>query len=135
MIETEKFIGQMIGNVSFDEETNRWNFHSDSFNISVDSPWRVQDKDRIIISSGDHGQVYGHPRPIDAAANLTNGIQNQRISSFQVDEVTSDLTITFENGVRLQTFRESTGYEAWHITLTGGTEFISVGPGKVHEIR
>ena len=134
MIDQAAFLGDRVVDVSWDQDTNTWHFRASAFKISVACPWRLHDDRKIIIASGDHGQTYGLPNPIDVPTRVREILRATNIRGITVDGVTSDITFIFDNEIRFQTFRETTGYEAWHLTTKSGREYISVGPGTIHQV-
>jgi hypothetical protein len=48
-----------------------------------------------------------------------------------IQEPTSDLVIQFAEGVRLDVFNNSSGYEGWHYSDRQGLELIAQGGGKL----
>ena len=96
--------------------------------IAVSVPWRLVDREAIALTDSDHDQRFGLPQPINAetrANELLNGAIVQRV---QADAVTADLRIWFSNGIRLELFNNSTGYEGWQAGLNSQT-VVAMGGG------
>ncbi|MGO4741077.1 hypothetical protein AB4099_31445 [Bosea sp. 2KB_26] len=102
--------------------------------ISLPIPWRIVANGRIAFAGGDDGQQFGLPAPVDGEA-LVNGILDKKvIVGVAVDRETADLSIRFEDAVRLDAFNYSAGYEGWQVNLpaeNGGLWVIALGGGDV----
>jgi hypothetical protein len=87
--------------------------------LTVGSLWRLLSKQRIQITSEDNDQQFGLKAPLNVATQLTAEIGKEPITDVQVDSATSDLTLRFANGLRLQIVNNSSGYEAWNFYAAG----------------
>lgn len=57
-------------------------FEFDEASLAVDTPWRVMDEGKVVLTSRDHGQQFGLPAPVDvfsAAASLLQGRQGRTV--------------------------------------------------------
>jgi hypothetical protein len=93
--------------------------------LSTQSQWRVLSQEAILLASGDDGQRYGLPNPVDAQASVRELLENRVVAKVDVDQASADLTLHFDNGTVLQIVNLSSGYEAW--TLTSERDFMMVG--------
>ncbi len=102
--------------------------------ISLPVPWRIVANGRIAFADEDDRQQFGLPAPVDGEA-LVNGILDKKvIVGVAVDPETADLSIRFEDAVRLDAFNYSAGYEGWQVSLppeNGGFWLIALGGGDV----
>lgn len=87
--------------------------------IQTESPWRLTNTERIVITSGDNEQQFGLPNPVDAAASALESIGDARVAEVSIIEGASDLLLRFANGVRLEFLNLSSGYEAWRAIVEG----------------
>jgi hypothetical protein len=82
------------------------------------------------LGNADHGQQVGLPNPLDGV------IEGQRLLSDKVIKVdvrahTSDLLVEFSNGVFLEVFNSSSGYEGWECSSKNGLLVIATGGGEL----
>jgi hypothetical protein len=87
-------------------------------------------KDKIFVTSEDHGQIFGLPKPVDAAERVIKSVQGQAISKFIVAEITSDLLLYFSNGAQIHILNTSCGYESWEICFKN-LNVICMGGGSL----
>lgn len=93
--------------------------------IGVDCPWRLLGRERVVLAIGDDGQQYGLPEPIDCETRANSLLQGGRVVKWKFLEASADLVILFDNGVALQTFANSIGYESWQANF-GAHDGISL---------
>src|SRR5262245_21461350 len=84
---------------------------------------RLVESGRVRITSEDHGQQFGLPPPIDAAAEINRRIAGQLVIRAELREGTLDLELHLEHGCCLQVIADSSGYEAWTVDCPIG-QFI-----------
>jgi hypothetical protein len=98
-----------------------WNFSfGKGLNIGASVPWRVVTPEGIGHGGDDDGQRFGLPQPVDGEAKANELLGQQSVVTVEADEVTADLRITFEGGLRLDLFNQSAGYEGWQAHLDQG---------------
>jgi len=97
-------------------------------NLVAETLWRVIAKDRIALTSRDHGQQFGLPAPLDAAAEAMKLLGQSRIVDVELDETLADLSLEFEDGTRLEFLTESSGYEPWSLGAPG-VNIVGLGGG------
>lgn len=115
--------------------------------VFVAAPWRVISGNEIAHAVDDDGQWFGLPEPVDGEAKANGLFEGKRVKSFFVDRVTADLQVQFDDGVRLDVFAYSAGYESWNasfevaadeVTLIAGgggnLSFVSVPKGSNPQI-
>ncbi|WP_188769704.1 hypothetical protein [Novosphingobium endophyticum] len=102
--------------------------------IALPVPWRIVTGGLIAFADEDDGQQFGLPAPVDGAATANELIGSRSIIGISVDSQTSDLALHFEDGIRLDAFNNSSGYEGWQISLlpeNGGMSVVALGGGGV----
>jgi hypothetical protein len=125
-------VGYAITAVSYDDQSRQW-FLAIGANIRVflECPWQIIANGGVSLASGDHGQQYGLPAPIDACARAMELLGRRKIERVTIDPASADLRIEFAGGVEMRTFNDSSGYEAWNITGPDGKRYIAQGGGSV----
>jgi hypothetical protein len=98
--------------------------------IVIECLWRLVRSDRIQVTSEDHGQQFGLPAPLDAAAEVNTRIAEAAVEAVDVRQGLLDLTVRFSTGYSLQIVPNSSGYEAWNAS-NGNKQFIAVGGGEL----
>jgi hypothetical protein len=116
--------------VSFSEPS--WFFaFGDSLTIRVDCPWRLLERGTIAVSSDDHLQQFGLPRPIDAAEHATILLTGAVVRRVEVREGTADLIVDFDGDKRLEIIPFSSGYESWQVSTPSGKSIVAQGGGQL----
>jgi len=106
-----------------------WDFAFGPANgIAVSVPWRLVGGEAIALTDCDHDQLFGLPKPVNAEARANELLSGAVVQGVQTDAVTADLRIWFSNGLRLELFNNSTGYEGWQAVL-GGHTIVAMGGG------
>ena len=96
-----------------------WTFNfGEGLNIGASVPWRIVTAEGIGFGDIDDGQWFGLPQPVDGEATVNALLKGHIVTDVEVDELTADLHIHFGNGVRLDLFNPSSGYEAWAAKLS-----------------
>lgn len=83
--------------------------------LTVWCPWRIVSGGRIAVAHTDHEQQFGLPMPVDVVAKAIALLSNSKVLNATARQDTSDLTIDFDDDVRLELFTDSSGYEAWQL--------------------
>ena len=106
--------------VAVDRRDYDWAFRfGNGSSLTIESLWRLVSTEAIVLTSQDDGQQFGVNTTIDAASELMAKLAGQRVADVSVDRVTSDLTISFSDGLRLQVLSTSSGFEAWDLSAEG----------------
>jgi hypothetical protein len=100
--------------------------------LNLECPWRLSSDGAIAYGYEDDGQQFGLSHPVDGVAKSTALLMNSLVASVEIDEISSDLSITFSNGVGLEIFNASSGYEGWNCSLTNGTTVVAKGGGNLY---
>lgn len=98
--------------------------------VATESFWRLINEGRIVVTSEDHGQLFGLTVPVDAVAAVLSSIGDRQVESAKISESSGDLTIEFKGRAALQLLQMSAGYESWRLSV-GGTEIICTGGGEI----
>ena len=125
-------VGHAVTRVNHDDETQRWLLVlSDDIQMSLACPWQIIAEGRVSLASGDHGQQYGLPEPIDAPARAMELLAGRAIRQVSLEQASADLCIEFEGAVRMRTFNDSSGFEAWNLTGSQGALYVAQGGGNI----
>jgi len=124
-------IGRSIAEVSILGPTV-WRFAFGSGEaISVECLWRIVRNGRVVRCSGDHGQQFGLPAPVDAAVEATALLSASPIVAMQLRDATADLSLDFGTELRLEIIPDSSGYESWQVYGPAGACFVAQGGGQI----
>lgn len=111
-----------------------WSFcFGPDVSLAVSVPWRIVSDAGIVLGGEDDGHQFGLPKPLDAEALANRLLSDAKVKQLDADELTADLRIVFEGGVRLDIFNNSAGYEGWQAYLPPseheGNMVIGMGGG------
>lgn len=124
-------VGHQITRVKFSEPT-LWHFSFEEMGgISAESPWRIIEHGRIVLSSDDHRQQFGLPAPIDAVERASSMLAGSEVIEVNVMEGTADLIVSLTRDMRLEIIPFSSGYEGWQVTCPTGEQIIAQGGGQL----
>jgi len=70
------------------------------------------------------------PQPVDAAVQAQK-LLSKSVVTLNVDVLTADLQIEFEEDVRLEVWNGSSGYEPWSCTTKSGLQINALGGVKL----
>jgi hypothetical protein len=108
-----------------------WQFGFTSGWLRVECIWRAVSAAGILLGSEDHRQQFGLPAAVDAASRILVLLGGKVVESLNITSATSDLTIQFNDDLRLDIFNNSSGYEGWHYCDRQGLELIAQGGGRL----
>ena len=112
-----------------------WDFgFGDGLGLAVAVPWRIVVPDGIAHAEPDDGQLFGLKEPINGERRTNELLRGHRVEQIEIDLVTADICIRFDDGLRLDVFNNSSGYEGWTGTLGTGIDHLMVigqGGGQV----
>jgi len=103
---------------------------SDGGSIATESFWRLLASRGIEATTTDDGQLFGLKEPLDASERVLAATQEKKILEIQIAQRTSDLSLVFEKGVRIDFLNLSCGYESWR-AKHGSEEVICMGGGQL----
>lgn len=98
--------------------------------VAESSHWRLLDNERVLITDEDHGQLFGHERPVDAVAVVQTELEGAVVSRAEFSRV-SDLVLSFTNGRTLEVLVSSAGYENWHVYGPDKSHTFAIGGGEL----
>lgn len=104
----------------------------DNCGLTAGAAWRIVGRDGIALTDGDDGQLFGRAIPIDAESEATAILAGLMVVGVTVRPITSDLSVSFTDGVALEVINTSSGYEAWQaysIGNGGPTTIVAMGGG------
>jgi hypothetical protein len=122
-------IGQGLRSVELQDYTWCFSF-SNGGSICTESLWRLVSSERIVVTSADHGHVFGLPEPVDASKLVLAATYEQTVVSLSIVPTVSDLLILFSGNAQLQFLNTSCGYEGWRTSYQSG-EVICIGGGRI----
>jgi hypothetical protein len=98
--------------------------------LNVECPWRLLLNGAIAFGGDDDGQQFGLPAALDGVKETEKLLLASPVRSVEVRSGCSDLSLTFQNGVRLEAFNGSSGYEGWTCSGKGGITVVAQGGGN-----
>lgn len=127
---TRNFEQGLVGRpCAVERREHDWFFDfGDGRSLAASVPWRLVGLEAILIAEADDGHAYGRPSPVDAQQEANAVLEGATVERVLVDTVTSDLAVWFSNGLRLDVFNNSIGYEGWHASF-GKSSMIALGGG------
>lgn len=121
----ESVVGTAFETVTRRDESQDWMFaFAGHGGLSVACLWRVIAHGQLALASSDHGQAYGLPAPLDAAAKAQELVANRKIESVEVGSTPGDVAFNLEGRISLEILVDSSGFEAWEMNLPDGTMFV-----------
>ena len=99
--------------------------------LTIEATWRLIADQRIVFGNRDDQHKFGLPEPIDGKSLVKQWIQDRPVQSTSVDSFTGDVRIEFGEGVRLDIFNSSGGYEGWQSGGRGGEMVVARGGGNI----
>ena len=121
----------LFENVTFDKEAESWRFYfSDSVYFSAYGFWRLLTNNKITWVSFDNEQQFGLPKPIDMVEELNQVLTGKRLTKIEVLENTFDLTLTLTDGLKIDIYIASSGYESYDFSINN-KRYIGLGSGDI----
>ena len=99
--------------------------------LNLECPWRLIINGAIAFGGDDDGQQFGLQAPLDGVKETKKLLATSPVSLVEIREGCSDLNLTFQNGVRLEAFNGSSGYEGWTCSGKGGAAVVAQGGGNL----
>lgn len=128
-------VGLEFGRVDLDEQSGQWWFPlGEGRGLAVTCPWQIIAEGRVALASGDHGQQYGLPAPVDAPAKAAQLLGGCKVESVSLANGSSELEVRLEGDAALRTFNDSSGYEGWDLSGPGESRWVCQGGGTVCRI-
>ena len=99
--------------------------------INVACAWRIVDNGHIAAAHRDHGQMYGHSSPVDAASRAFELLNGRPVLTGHADDLLGDIRVEFEGSVTLEIFNDSSGFEAWTMTDPNKYVWFAASGGEI----
>jgi hypothetical protein len=99
--------------------------------LNLECPWRLLLNGAIAFGGDDDGQQFGLPAALDGVKETEELLSGSLVRSVEVRSGCSDLSLTFQNGVRLEAFNGSSGYEGWTCSGKGRVTVVAQGDGNL----
>jgi hypothetical protein len=126
--------GESLQTVTYDRETDQWIFKFGEYVLQIAAPWRLIARDVIYVGHGDDGHQFGLPKPVNAGDRVREIVQSRVVEEASASDRTADLSIDFGEGIRLEVFNNSCGYEGWILNAPDGRRaLVGMGGGNLHE--
>jgi hypothetical protein len=123
--------GQRIVAVTLEEDLS-WKFLLEAnASLRVGCLWRILERGKIILTSEDHNQLFGHSAPINAQERAMTLLAGESITEAAMREGTLDIFADFGHGRRLEVFANSAGYESWELLDPSGVLTVAQGGGNL----
>ena len=121
----------LFDNVAFDKDGDCWTFYfADKIYTSSSGFWRLLEKNKIIFVSLDNEQQFGLPKPIDLVEELNKILTGKYVTNIDVIKDTFDLTLTLTEGLKLEIYIASSGYETYTFSINA-KNYIGLGSGDI----
>jgi len=92
--------------------------------------WRLVEAEKILVTSADHGEMFGLQVAVDAASIVNQHLVGASIISVELHKGTLDLILGFSEARFLQVLADSSGYESWNL-YKDELQYTAVGGGKL----
>jgi hypothetical protein len=99
--------------------------------LNLECPWRLLLNGAIAFGGDDDGQQFGLPAALDGVKETEKLLSTSLVSLVEIRQGCSDLGLTFQNGVCLEAFNGSSGYEGWTCSGTTGVTVVAQGGGNL----
>ena len=129
----ERLIDDLVGHRLRDIEWREFDFvfsFTTGMCVQVSCPWRIVSGDRIAFAEADDGQQFGRGEPVNGPADSKRLLVGRTVERIAIRADTADLTIVFENDVRLEIWTNSRLYERWELHDGSGLMVVAMGGGR-----
>jgi hypothetical protein len=106
--------GRTVSDIHFDGPTWGWGFGED-VHLNLETPWRIMAAGQIAFGDRDHEQSFGMSAPVDGEIRAMQLVVGRTVKNATVASESADLTVDFGDGIRLEVFNSSAGYEGWRM--------------------
>jgi hypothetical protein len=119
--------------VSLEAKDYSWHFRfSGDVGVNSETLWRFMGAGRVIYTSTDHQQFFGHSSPVDLEHELLRRLAGQRLTGIVIED-NGDMRLSFEGDLTLEFLISSGGYESYNLEIMGRT-LVAAGGGRVLEV-
>ena len=119
-IDLSWLVGRSVSSCSFSAPDFWMIALSGGGHVSTQSIWRLLTVGGMPVCSEDHGQQFGLPAPVDAAASAMSELSTAVIIEASINSSAPDLLLRFESGRALEVLATSTGFECWQVCSPSG---------------
>jgi hypothetical protein len=125
-------VGQSLRSAGCDHNTAEWIFHFEDYVLQVSALWRLISGGLIWVGHDDDGHQFGLGEPVIAADRVCASAGSRVVADAWANDTTADLSIDFGDGIRLEVFNNSCGYEGWILNARDGHgALVAEGGGKL----
>jgi hypothetical protein len=124
-------LGQSCTSVEKANHLWQFRFGNEDAVLNLNCAWRLIANGAIELGYEDHQQQFGLPAPLDGVTETQRILSSSEVAIVEIREGCGDLSITFRNGVRLDAFNDSSGYEGWECSGRKGSQVIAQGGGNL----
>src|SRR5437016_4269404 len=117
-MEASDFIAALVGArvEGLERAGHCWQFRfSGGRVLTVECAWRLCIGGRVALTGEDDGQWFGLGRPKDVLGEARQVLLGQAIEASSLSEESGDLRLRLSGGAILETWTNSSGYEAWQL--------------------
>jgi hypothetical protein len=127
-------VERTLQSVRLDTMTAEWVFDfGDGYGLQVASPWRMLVHGAISLGPRDHLQQFGLSRAINVEVAVWDLVRDRIVREASAAVGSADLVIDFGDGIRLEVFNDSSGYEGWILNAPDGRVLVAQGGGNLAE--
>jgi hypothetical protein len=124
-------LGRMLRSIEHDRECHEWSADfGEQHCLRIASPWRFVRDGEVRLGYEDDEQRFGLPEPVNAPARALELAGGRPVREALVN-ASGDLALDFGEGVRLEVFNQSSGYEGWKLHM-GESVLVAQGGGNVY---
>ena len=121
----------LLNEITFEEGSNSWYLTFDNnVSFSFETFWRLFNNDIPILISNDHRQQFGLPKPVDLIAEFKSQLDKKTLKEILIEKNTGDLSLTFDENIKLVAYIASMGYESYSV-FADGKQYIGGGGGEI----
>jgi hypothetical protein len=118
-----RFAQALVGRRCLVEEREHdWTFDfGRGWVLEVAAAWRIVGKDGVIFADRDHDAERLRTWPLGSETFAGKALKKKKVMAVSLDPLTGDLTIAFDETLRLQVFNNSAAFEGWqaHFGIDG----------------
>ncbi len=121
----------LFDSLTYDIAADSWCFlFKDRIYASSSGFWRLLVEDKIVYVSLDQGHQFGLPKPLDLVDEVIKLLTGKYLVAIDVDKNTADLTLTISDGIKIQIYIASSGYETYDFSYHD-KRYIGLGSGEI----
>ena len=99
--------------------------------LQVAAAWRLVGKEGVIFANRDDDAEQLRTWPLGGDTVAGKALKRKKVAAVHVDQATGDLSVVFDETLRLQVFNNSAAYEGWqaHFGIDGHNVSLVGLPG------